>query len=108
MTKLLVFAGLAASLLVPAGGVAVVVVGATSAGARRSPDELRSATEFDKDQIVAIRNELAELDRRATPGSSAQILEARRIAARRGRGQSASRPNRNGKGSHWRRAPSPQ
>jgi hypothetical protein len=80
MTKLLLCAGLAASLLVPAGGVAVVVIAATSAPATRSPDELRPATEFDKDQIVAIRNELVELDRRATPGSSAQILEARRIA----------------------------
>jgi hypothetical protein len=80
MTRLLLLIALAISLLVPAGGVAVVVAAATSAPATRSPDELRPATEFDKDQIVAIRNELAELDRRATPGSTAQILEARRIA----------------------------
>jgi hypothetical protein len=80
MTKLLLFAALATSLLVPAGGVALAVAAATSAPVKPSPDEIRPATEFDKDQIVAIRNELAELDRRATPGSTAQILEARRIA----------------------------
>jgi hypothetical protein len=34
----------------------------------------------DKDDIVAIHNELEALDRRATPGSVGQIGEARRIA----------------------------
>jgi hypothetical protein len=80
MTRLLLFTALAISLLVPVGGVGVVVAAATSAPVSASPDEIRPASEFDKDQIVAIRNELAALDRRATPGSTAQILEARRIA----------------------------
>jgi hypothetical protein len=80
VTKLLLFAALAISLLVPTGAIAIVVAAATSPPATRSPDELRPATEFDRDQIVAIHNELAELDRRATPGSTARVLEARRIA----------------------------
>jgi hypothetical protein len=80
MRKVLLFGALAASLLVPAGAVALAVAAATSGPVTSSPDEIRPATEFDKDQLVAIRNELAELDRRATPGSTAQILEARRIA----------------------------
>jgi hypothetical protein len=80
MSRLLLFAALAASLLVPAGFVAVAVAAVTAPPARPSPDATRPPTEFEKDNLVAIHNELSALDRRATPGSTGQILEARRIA----------------------------
>lgn len=80
MSRLLLFAALAASLFVPAGGVAIAMAAATAPPAAPSADATRPPTDFDKDEIVAIHNELDALDRRATPGSTAQIVEARRIA----------------------------
>jgi hypothetical protein len=80
MTRLLLFAALATSLLVPVGGVAVAVAAATSTPATPSPDEIRPPTQFEKADLVAIEEELEALDRVATPESGPQILEARRIA----------------------------
>jgi hypothetical protein len=80
MTKILLFAGLSISLLVPASGVAVVVAAATSEPATRSPGEVRPPTQFEKAGLVAITKELEALDRVAAPGETAQILEARRIS----------------------------
>ncbi|MEX0817167.1 MAG: hypothetical protein WD027_06960 [Gaiellales bacterium] len=79
MSRALLFAALAASLLAPAGGVALAVAAATSPSYPPAPGTAWP-TESDKDEIVAIHNELEALDRRATPGSVGQIGEARRIA----------------------------
>ncbi len=80
MNRLVLFAALAASLLVPAGGVAVAIAAVTSPPARYSPDDTRPPTQFDKADLKAIHDELVAMDLHATPGSSAQIDEARRIA----------------------------
>ena len=53
MTKLLLFTALRVSLLVPASGVALAVAAATAEPITSAPGEIRPATEFDKDQIVA-------------------------------------------------------
>ncbi len=80
MTRPLLFSALAASLLVPAAGVAVAIAAVTSPPASYSPDEARPPTQFDKADLEAIHDELVALDLRATPGASAEIAEARRIA----------------------------
>ena len=80
MTKLLLFAGLAISLLVPACGVALAVAAVTSDPVTPAAGELRPPTQFEKADLVAITEELEALDRIATPGETAQILEARRIS----------------------------
>jgi hypothetical protein len=80
MNRLLLFGALAASLLVPAGLVGVAVAAIAAPPARLSPDEVRPPTEFEKADLVAIEHELEALDRTSTPGSSGQIMEARRIA----------------------------
>jgi hypothetical protein len=100
VTRFLLFSALALSLLLPAGGAAIAIAAVTAPPTTPSPDETRPPTEFEKDQIVAIRKELGELDRRATPGSTAQILEARRIAREARSWGSSSRLSRNGKS--WR------
>lgn len=79
MTRALLFCALAVSLLVPAGAVGLAVAAGTSPSAPPAPGSARP-TEVDKDDIVAIHNELEALDRPATPGSVGQIGEARRIA----------------------------
>jgi hypothetical protein len=80
MSRLFLFAALAASVLVPTGFMAVAVAALTAPPARPSPDATRPPTQFEKADLVAIKDELEALDRVATPGSTAQILEARRIA----------------------------
>lgn len=80
MTRLLLFAALAASLLVPAAGVAVAIAAVTAPPARYSPDDTRPPTQFDKADLVAIYDELKALDLHATPRSRGQIIEGRRIA----------------------------
>lgn len=80
MSRLLLFAALGVSLLVPAGAAAVAVAAATSAPTTPSPDETRPPRQFDKADLLAIYEELEALDAHATPGSTGQILEARRIA----------------------------
>jgi hypothetical protein len=80
MTRLFLFSALATSLLVPAAGVAVAIAAVTSPPARYSPDESRPPTQFDKADLKAIHDELVALDLGATPGTTAQIAEARRIA----------------------------
>jgi hypothetical protein len=80
MTKVLLFAGLAISLLVPACAVALAVAAATSDPVTPTAGELRPPTQFEKADLVAITKELEALDRIATPGETAQILEARRIS----------------------------
>lgn len=79
MSRALLFAALAASLLVPAGAVALAVAAGTTPSSPPAPGTAWP-TELDKDEIVAIHNELEALDQRATPGSAGQIGEARRIA----------------------------
>ena len=79
MSRALLFLGLALSLLVPASALALFYVGATTSVPPPGPGELH-ASEFHKDDIVAIHNELLALDELATPGSAGQIAEARRIA----------------------------
>ena len=80
MTRVLLFAALAASLLAPAGGVALAIAAATSPAHPPAPNETRPPTQFDKADLKAIHDELVAMDLHATPGSSAQISEARRIA----------------------------
>lgn len=80
MTRILLFAALAVSLLVPAGGIAVAIAAVSSPPARYSPDDTRPPRQFDKADLKAIHDELVAMDLHATPGSSAQISEARRIA----------------------------
>jgi hypothetical protein len=77
--RLLLLAALAASLLVPAGVVALAVAAASSPASTPTPGSARP-TEVNKDDIVAIYNELEALDRRAKPRSPGQIAEAQRIA----------------------------
>jgi hypothetical protein len=73
------FAALAGSLLVPTSAVALLLAAATAPAAAPAPGT-GHPSELDKDDIIAIHNELEALDRRATPGSAGQIAEARRIA----------------------------
>lgn len=80
MTRILLLAALAASLLVPAGGVAVAIAAATSGPYTPAANETRPPTQFDKADLKAIHDELVAMNLHATPGSSAQISEARRIA----------------------------
>jgi hypothetical protein len=79
VNRALLYVALAASLLVPAGAVALFVAAATAPAAPPAPGTAHPS-EFDQDDIIAIHNELEALDRRATPGSAGQIAEARRIA----------------------------
>jgi hypothetical protein len=79
MTRTLVFLGLAASLLVPTAAGALLLIGATTSVPPPAPGTFHPS-ELEKDDLIAIHNELQELDRRASPGSPGQIAEARRIA----------------------------
>ena len=79
MTKPVLYLGLAVSLLVPTAALMLFFAAATTPVAPPGPGS-DYASEFDKDAIIAIHNELEALDGRATPGSAGQIAEARRIA----------------------------
>jgi hypothetical protein len=79
VTRPLLFLGLAVSLLVPTLALSVFFKAATTPVAPPAPGT-DYASQFDKDTIIAIHNELEALDGRATPGSTGQIAEARRIA----------------------------
>jgi hypothetical protein len=79
VTKPVLFLGLAVSLLVPTAALMLFFAAATTPVAPPAPGT-DHASEFDKDAIIAIHNELEALDGRATPGSPGQITEARRIA----------------------------
>jgi hypothetical protein len=70
MTRFLLFAALALSLVAPAGGIAVAIAAVTSAPGGYAPDEVRPPTEFEQADLLAIERELEALDRSATPGST--------------------------------------
>jgi hypothetical protein len=79
VTRPLLFLGLAVSLLVPTLALTVFFKAATTPVPPPAPGT-DYASQFDKDTIIAIHNELEALDGRATPGSAGQIAEARRLA----------------------------
>jgi hypothetical protein len=79
VTRPLLFLGLAVSLLVPTLALSVFFKAATTPVPPPAPGT-DHASQFDKDTIIAIHNELEALDGRTTPGSMGQIAEARRIA----------------------------
>jgi hypothetical protein len=71
VTRLLLFAALAVSLLVPVGALAVL------AGVDPNPS---SPSELEKDEMIDLYNELTRVEELARPGSAGHIAEARRIA----------------------------
>jgi hypothetical protein len=80
VTKLVLFAALAASLLVPAGGVALAIAVATAPPPRYDADDPRPPNQFDRANLEAIYVELVALDRTGTPGSPGHIAAVRGIA----------------------------
>ena len=71
MTRILLFAALAVSLVVPAGGLAVL------AGVDTNPS---APSELEKDELIDLYNELTRVEELARPGSTGHVDEARRIA----------------------------
>lgn len=75
MIRLVLAAALATSLIVPVGSFALLAaVDTSSTGSTSTP------TEWDRDEIIDLYNELAKVDAQASPRSPGHVAEARRIA----------------------------
>jgi phosphoenolpyruvate synthase/pyruvate phosphate dikinase len=72
--RLILFAGLAVSLVVPTGAVALFTAAGTSPGARTG------ATSWEKLELYRMAEEAAQLDAQATAATTGTVSELRRIA----------------------------